>query len=217
MPWEHISIKFASTKHRFHKGFFSRSQYVHVCLNQKLFFATSGVWEQQNVIPYITWGLRCQKQVSHTGISNCIPRCNYLSLPEMPDFGTYLRQGWVITSHRMMWDGISYPCSIYLLLAPKSSYQICIHSLVIGHVLARWYGLFTIDFGGYFVDTFIDRSTLVQVMALCRKTNVAPDLRRHMESLGHSGLNGPVNYTKIRKTWIRYGWGQCWFILLGFY
>ena len=38
------------------------------------------------------YGLRCQKQVSHAGISNFIPLntvgCNYLSLPETPASGT---------------------------------------------------------------------------------------------------------------------------------
>ena len=41
--------------------------------------------------PHI-WGLWCQKQVSHAGISNCLSQycmgCNYLSLPEIPASGT---------------------------------------------------------------------------------------------------------------------------------
>ena len=42
------------------------------------------------------------------------------------DFGArsrYLRQGYVIASHRILWDAITYPCLRYLLLAPKSSYS----------------------------------------------------------------------------------------------
>ena len=45
------------------------------------------------------------------------------------DFGAksmYLRQGYVITSHSLLWDVITYPCLSYLLLAPKSSF-ICTH------------------------------------------------------------------------------------------
>ena len=34
----------------------------------------------------------------------------------------YLRQGWVITSHSLLWDVITYPCLRYLLLATKSTY-----------------------------------------------------------------------------------------------
>ena len=41
----------------------------------------------------VNWGRWCQKQVSQTGIRNCMP----------------------------LWDAISYPCLRYLLLAPKSS------------------------------------------------------------------------------------------------
>ena len=40
----------------------------------------------------IIWRLQCQKQVSQTGISNCIPLysvgCNYLSMPVIPASGT---------------------------------------------------------------------------------------------------------------------------------
>ena len=41
------------------------------------------------------------------------------------DFDTgsrYLGLGLVITSHRILWDVITYPCPRYLLLMPKSSY-----------------------------------------------------------------------------------------------
>ena len=34
----------------------------------------------------------------------------------------YIRQGFVIASHRILWDAITYLCLRYLLLAPKSSY-----------------------------------------------------------------------------------------------
>ena len=34
----------------------------------------------------------------------------------------YLRKVWVIASHRILWDAITYPCLRYLLLVPKSSY-----------------------------------------------------------------------------------------------
>ena len=43
------------------------------------------------------------------------------------DFGArsrYLRQGWIITSHRILWYAITSPCLRYLLLAPKSSYHV---------------------------------------------------------------------------------------------
>ena len=33
----------------------------------------------------------------------------------------YLREGWVITSHSLLWGVITYPCLRYLFLAPKSS------------------------------------------------------------------------------------------------
>ena len=36
--------------------------------------------------------------------------------------GRYLRQGYVISSHSLLWDVITYPCLRYLLLATKSSY-----------------------------------------------------------------------------------------------
>ena len=48
-------------------------------------------------IPWGIWGLCCQKQVSHAGISNYIPQ--------------------------LLWDVITYPCMRYLLLATKSSYR----------------------------------------------------------------------------------------------
>ena len=34
----------------------------------------------------------------------------------------YLRQGWVIAFHSILWDAIIYPCLKYLLLAPKSAW-----------------------------------------------------------------------------------------------
>ena len=33
----------------------------------------------------------------------------------------YLRQGWVVASHRILWDAITYHCLRYLLLATKST------------------------------------------------------------------------------------------------
>ena len=71
------------------------------------------------ITPVTLWVLCCPKQVSQTGISNCIPQysvgCNYLSLPEIPASGTKVLI--------YLWDAITYPCWRYLLLVPKSSYS----------------------------------------------------------------------------------------------
>ena len=39
-------------------------------------------------------------------------------------FARNVMQGWVIASHTFLWDSITYPCLIFLLLARKSSYNI---------------------------------------------------------------------------------------------
>ena len=39
----------------------------------------------------------------------------------------YLGYGWVITSHSLLWDVITYTCPRQLLMAPKSSYKVNQH------------------------------------------------------------------------------------------
>ena len=43
---------------------------------------------------------------------------------EFEDFcarSKHLRQWWIIASHRILWDAITYPCLRYLFLVPKST------------------------------------------------------------------------------------------------
>ena len=55
---------------------------------------------EQNVNRVHNWGLWCPTQVSQAGISKCTPqysvRCNYLSLPEIPAFGTNVLNSWCV-------------------------------------------------------------------------------------------------------------------------
>ena len=111
--------------------------------------------------PVTLWVLCCPKQVSQTGISNCIPQysvgCNYLSLPEIPASGTKVLI--------YLWDAITYPCWRYLLLVPKSSY-------IVRSVLSP-YALDVYDIGylcNCFSDMIIIYSKCIQIcyiMWLC--------------------------------------------------
>ena len=48
-------------------------------------------------------------------------RDNVWTNDDFGDRSRYLRQGWVIRNHSILWDAITYPCLRYLLLVPKAS------------------------------------------------------------------------------------------------
>ena len=55
----------------------------------------------------------------------------------------YLRQGYVIASHSILWDAITYPCLSYLLLATKSTNhpQFCGYGTFCIPYIDRWWWL----------------------------------------------------------------------------
>ena len=76
------------------------------------------------------WGLWCQKQVSQAGISNCIPQysvgCNYLSLPEIPLFGTKVHNSSlrpIICANEKLPVKLCTKCMQFNSLRPSDAYM----------------------------------------------------------------------------------------------
>ena len=97
-PWSMLYVN--------HWSLFSTVCYVVLCYNSSLLY-----------IAYMNWGFWCQKQVSHTGISNCIPQstvgCNYLSLPEIPASGAkVLNHPWLLADAEIIFEWTAKVTSI---------------------------------------------------------------------------------------------------------
>ena len=69
--------------------------------------------------------------INGNGVQHMVKQIQCVCQGRHEDSGVRSRcpmHGWVITSHSILWDAITYPCLRCLLLVPKSSYDMWIHN-----------------------------------------------------------------------------------------
>ena len=100
----------------------------------RMWAVTSEMWRKQ-----VAWWLAGSLNSSTRYCDTCHAHTH---IQVYEDFGArsrYLRQGWVIASHSILWDAIAMPGTLrHLLMAPKSSYVCSLCSFLLHTYINRY-------------------------------------------------------------------------------